>query len=103
MVGCIPLVVFMITTKVFTSLRAQLYTIFLKKSRKFYFIASATTSATPLSSGFGKISSTLGFLIYPAIASAALIFISSVICFFPYFKTPLKIPGNARTLLTWFG
>lgn len=48
-------------------------------SPKSYLIASATTSATPLSRGFGRISFGVGFLIYPAIASAARIFISSVI------------------------
>ena len=39
----------------------------------------------------------------PAIALAAASFISSVICVARPSNAPLKIPGNATTLFTWFG
>ena len=38
-----------------------------------------------------------------AIAWAAASFIASVICGAPASSAPRKIPGNARTLLIWFG
>jgi len=69
----------------------------------FYLITQAITSATPLSSGLGIISSTLGFLIYSAKAIAASNLCSSVIFTTLFSKAPLNIPGNTSTLFNWLG
>jgi len=49
------------------------------------------------------ISSTVGFFTYSASATAALIFICSVILETLFSNAPLNIHGNTRTLFNWFG
>ena len=75
----------------------------------YFWLSSATAFATALhtlsSKAPGIIYSSFNSssLIILAIALAAAIFISSVICPALASKAPLKIPGNTNTLLIWFG
>ena len=65
--------------------------------------AAATASATPSWNTDGTMWSTVGSGTRSAMAWAAASFIASVIWVAPASRAPRKMPGNASTLLIWFG
>ena len=70
-----------------------------KSTECYYFIADVIALTTFLLNISGITLFLVGFLMIPASASAARIFIWSVIAFFPYLSTPLNTPGKTSALL----